>query len=52
MDTLAALMFMENLEEDLELGNPLRTGNISRSGPTGLYHTQDADIILTAASDD
>ena len=52
MDTLAALMFMENLEEDVESGKPLRTGNISRSGPTGLYHTQDADIILTAASDD
>ena len=52
MDTLAALMFMENLEEDLESGNPLRTGNISRSGPTGLYHTRDNDIILTAASDD
>ena len=52
MDTLTALMFMENLEEDLEAGKPLRTGNISRSGPTGLYHAKDADIILTAASDD
>ncbi len=52
MDTLAALMFMENLEEDVAAGTPLRTGNISRGGPTGLYHTQDADIILTAASDD
>ena len=52
MDTLASLMFMENLEEDIESGNPLRTGNISRSGPTGLYHTRDNDIILTAASDD
>ena len=52
MDTLTALMFMENLEEDLEAGLPLRTGNISRSGPTGLYHASDADILLTAASDD
>jgi len=52
MDTLATLMFMENLEEDVEAGLPLRTGNISRSGPTGLYHTKDADIILTASSDD
>ncbi len=52
MDTLAALMFMENLEEDVELGNPLRTGNTSRSGPTGLYHASDADLIITAASDD
>ncbi len=52
MDTLTALMFMENLEEDLDSGLPLRTGNNSRGGPTGLYHTKDSDIILTAASDD
>ena len=52
MDTLAALMFVENLEEEVELGNPLRTGNTSRSGPTGLYHASDADLIITAASDD
>jgi crotonobetainyl-CoA:carnitine CoA-transferase CaiB-like acyl-CoA transferase len=52
MDTLAALLFMENLEEDVAAGLPLRTGNQSRSGPTGLYHARDADIILTAASDD
>ncbi len=52
MDTLAALMFMENLEEEVELGNPLRTGNTSRGGPTGLYHAADADLIITAASDD
>ena len=48
MDTLTALMFMESLEA----GESLRTGNISRSGPTGLYHARDADIILTSASDD
>ena len=52
MDTLTTLMFMENLEEDVEAGLPLRTGNTSRSGPTGLYYTKDADIIITAASDD
>ena len=52
MDTLTSLMFMENLEEDIDAGLPLRTGNLSRSGPTGLYHAIDADIILTAASDD
>ena len=52
MDTLAALMFMENLEEEVALGNPLRTGNTSRGGPTGLYHASDADLIITAASDD
>jgi crotonobetainyl-CoA:carnitine CoA-transferase CaiB-like acyl-CoA transferase len=52
MDSMTALMFMENLEEDVAAGTPLRTGNISRGGPTGLYHTRDADIILTGASDD
>ena len=53
MDTLAALMLMENLEEDLAAGVPLRTGNNSRSGPTGQYRTRDGGaIIVTAASDD
>ncbi len=52
MDTLAALMFMENVEEDIENGVPLRKGNFSRSGPTGLYHAKDGDVTLTAASDD
>jgi formyl-CoA transferase len=52
MDTLATLMFMEPLEEAIQQGLPLRSGNNSRSGPTGLYHTQDADVIITAASDD
>ena len=52
MDSLAALMLMENLEEEVQLGNPLRTGNTSRAGPTGLYHAFDADLIITAASDD
>ena len=50
--TLATLMFMDTLEEDVEAGNPLRTGNASGRGPTGLYHTKDSDILLTAASDD
>jgi formyl-CoA transferase len=52
MDSLVSLMFMENLEENIEQGLPLRTGNISRSGPTGLYHTLDGDIIITVTSDD
>ena len=52
MDTLASLMFMENLEEDIENGVPLRKGNFSRSGPTGLYRAKDGDVTLTAASDD
>ncbi len=52
MDTLATLMFMEPLEEAMAQGLPLRTGNDTRGGPTGLYHTRDADIIITAASED
>jgi crotonobetainyl-CoA:carnitine CoA-transferase CaiB-like acyl-CoA transferase len=45
-------MFMENLEEGIELQQPLRTGNISRSGPTGLYSAKDGDVIVTVTSDD
>ena len=52
MDTLTSLMLMENLEEDLAAGIPLRTGNNSRSGPTGQYDASDGAIIITAASDD
>ena len=49
MDTLATLMFMEPLEEALASGHPVRAGNDSRTSPTGLYRTKDADIIVTAA---
>jgi crotonobetainyl-CoA:carnitine CoA-transferase CaiB-like acyl-CoA transferase len=49
MDTLATLMFMEPLEEALAKGQPVRAGNDSRTSPTGLYHTRDADIIVTVA---
>ena len=52
MDTLVSLMFMENLEESIEAGLPLRTGNISRSGPTGLYSATGGDISITVTSDD
>jgi formyl-CoA transferase len=52
MDTLVTLMFMEPLEAAIAQGLPLRNGNNTRSGPTGLYHTRDADIIITAASED
>ncbi len=52
MDTLVSLMFMENLEESIEAGLPLRTGNISRSGPTGLYAAIGGDISITVTSDD
>ena len=52
MDSLVSLMFMENLEESIAEHIPLRTGNISRSGPTGLYATKDGDISLTVTSDD
>ncbi len=52
MDTLVSLMFMENLEESIEAGLPLRTGNISRSGPTGLYSAIGGDLSITMTSDD
>ena len=52
MDTLVSMMFMENLEETIADGQPLRTGNISRSGPTGLYETKNGDLSLTVTSDD
>ena len=52
MDTLVSLMFMENLEENIDQQLPLRTGNDSRSGPTGLYSAKDGDVVLTATSDD
>ncbi len=52
MDTLVSLMFMENLEESIADGQPLRTGNISRGGPTGLYQTKNGDLSLTVTSDD
>ena len=52
MDTLTSLMFMENLEEDMDSGVPLRTGNNSRGGPTGLYQGSDGGVIITVASDD
>jgi len=52
MDTLVSMMFMENLEETIADGQPLRTGNISRSGPTGLYQTKNGDLSLTVTSDD
>ena len=51
-DTLVSLMFMENLEENIEQGLPLRSGNIGRSGPTGLYSTKNGDVLITATSDD
>lgn len=51
MDTLASLMFMEPLEEFLEAGYPPRAGNNARTGPTGLYHVKDADVIITVSHD-
>ncbi len=52
MDTLVSLMFMENLEESIEEGLPLRTGNITRNGPTGVYSAKDGDVSVTMTSDD
>ncbi len=51
MDTLASLMFMEPLEEFLADGHPPRAGNNARTGPTGLYHVTDADVIITVGHD-
>lgn len=52
MDTLTSLMFVENIEEAVNAGEPLRMGNGIRGGPMGLYNTKDGDIIVTVASDD
>lgn len=52
MDTLTSLMFMDTLEDDVEMGLPLRMGNTTRGGPTGLYQTSDGEITITAASND
>ncbi len=51
MDTLASLMFMEPLEEALAQGQPIRAGNHARTGPTGVYHTRDGDVIITVGHD-
>ena len=52
MDTLTSIMLMDTLEDDVEMGLPLRMGNTTRGGPTGLYRTRDGELTLTAASDD
>ena len=52
MDALVSLMFMENLEENIEEGQPLRTSNDVRGGPTGLYSARDGDVSLTVSGDD
>ena len=52
MDTLTSIMMMDTLEDDIEMGLPLRMGNTTRGGPTGLYATSDGELTLTAASDD
>ena len=52
IDALVSLMFMESIEEYVEQGTIPRTGNLNRTGPTGVYATVDGDVSLTAASDD
>ena len=52
IDALVSLMFMENIEEYVEQGAVPRTGNLNRTGPTGVYSSKDGDVSLTAASDD
>ncbi|MDP7548115.1 MAG: CoA transferase, partial [Alphaproteobacteria bacterium] len=46
IDTLAAMMFMEPMEEVLHQGQPVRAGNDSRNGVTGLYRLTDGDVII------
>ncbi|MBT4488226.1 MAG: CoA transferase [Rhodospirillaceae bacterium] len=50
IDTLATLMFMEPMEEVLHEGQPVRAGNDSRNGVTGLYRLTDGDVIITAGT--
>ncbi|MGI9479005.1 MAG: CaiB/BaiF CoA transferase family protein [Hyphomicrobiaceae bacterium] len=50
MDTLASLMFMENVEEAVHNGAPLRHGNDGRTDPTGLYRLTDGDIFITVGN--
>lgn len=52
MDALTSIMLMDTLEDDVEMGLPLRMGNTTRGGPTGQYSTSDGELTLTAASDD
>ena len=52
IDTLVSLMFTENIDEYVEQGRIPRTGNLNRTGPTGVYNAVDGDVSLTAASDD
>ncbi len=47
IDTLATLMFMEPMEQVLHDGLPVRAGNDSRNGITGLYRLKDGDVIIT-----
>ena len=50
IDTLATLMFMEPMEEVLHEGQPVRAGNDSRNGVTGLYRLTDGDVIITVGT--
>ncbi len=50
IDTLAAMMFMEPMEHVLHAGLPVRAGNDSRNGVTGLYRLTDGDVIITVGT--
>ena len=50
IDTLATLMFMEPMEHILHEGLPVRAGNDSRNGVTGLYRLTDGDVIITVGN--
>jgi crotonobetainyl-CoA:carnitine CoA-transferase CaiB-like acyl-CoA transferase len=50
MDTLASLMFMETIEDNVHEGKPLRAGNDGRGDPTGLYRLSDGDVFITVGT--
>ena len=50
IDTLATLMFMEPMEFVLRDGLPVRAGNDSRGGATGLYRLSDGHVIITVGT--
>lgn len=51
LDALATLMFMEPMEYFLAEGMPVRSGNDSRHGVTGLYRLTDGDVIITVGTE-
>lgn len=50
LDAVATMMFMEPMEYFLAEGMPVRSGNDSRHGVTGLYRLKDGDVIITVGT--